>query len=308
MNEPVVALSGAWSYSGRHVAGELLRRGYRVVSLTGRAVPHPDPFGGTVKRIPYDFGPGALERLLRGVDVLACAYWIRHDRRPVEHRGPWVSHSTAVTRSGRIIDAAMAAGVSRLVWTSIANPGLDPDLSYYAGKAAVERRVRDSGLPYAILRPACFFGRGGILVENIVWAARRLPLFPIPAGPRYRIRPIHVGDYAAAVADAVASGDILVRDVVGPDRVEFDDLVDFAARLTGGRARVVRLPLAACAALYRTASLAMRETILTSDELKGLSRNRLDSAAAPVGGTGLREWLRDHVDTVGLRFVREPAR
>lgn len=89
---------------------------------------------------------------------MACAYWTRHDRALGDHHGPWLSHAEAVFRSGRMIEAAREAGAARLVWTSIASPGLDPDLSYYAGKAEVERLVRESGRSHAILRPACFFG------------------------------------------------------------------------------------------------------------------------------------------------------
>ena len=308
MSVSKVVVSGAWSYSGRRVAAGLLRAGYSVVSLTNRPVPDPDPHAGAVRRIPYDFAPGVLERSLEGVDVLACAYWTRHDRAPLGHRGPWTSHGLAVERSARIIDAAVQAGVSRLVWTSIANPGLDPDLSYYVGKAAVERLVEGSGLPHAILRPACFFGPGGLLIENVAWAARRVLLFPIPAGPRYQIRPIHVDDYAAALVDAVGATGTFVRDATGPDRVEFGELVEYLVSLTGGRARVVRLPISSCAVLYRLASSVMRETILTTDELKGLSRNRLDSLADPLGRTSLRAWLSDNASTIGRRFVREPAR
>ncbi len=278
------------------------------MSLTTRPVPAPDPYAGRVRRIPYDFTPGAFERALEGVDVLTCGYWTRHDRAPAGHHGPWMSHALAVERSRRLIEAAVSAGVSRLVWTSIANPGLDPDLSYYAGKAEVERLVCASGLPHAILRPACFFGPGAILIENVAWAVRRLPWFPIPDGPPYHVRPIHVDDYARLVAGAVVSADTFVRDAAGPDRVEFGRLVDYLADLTGGRARVVRLPLRACAALYALASSAVRETILTTDELRGLSRNRLDSLEAPLGRIGLLAWLREHVPRIGLRFVREPAR
>ena len=303
-----VAVTGAWSYSGRLVAEELLRAGHSVVSFTNRPVPAPDSYAGRVRRFPYDFTPGALERSLEGVHVLTCGYWTRHDRAPAGHRGPWMSHALAVERSRRLIEAAVSAGVSRLVWTSIANPGLDPDLSYYAGKAEVERLVRASGLPHAILRPACFFGPGAILIENIAWAVRRLPWFPIPSGPPYHVRPIHVDDYARLVAGAVVSADTFVRDATGPDRLEFGRLVDYLADLAGGRARVVRLPLRACAALYALASSVVRETILTADELRGLSRNRLDSLEAPLGRIGLLAWLRENVSRVGLRFVREPAR
>lgn len=303
-----VAITGAWSYSGRPVAARLLQAGHTVVSLTNREIPDPDPHDGRVRAEPYDFSPGALERAVDGVEVLACAYWTRHDRAPLGHRGPWLSHAEAVSRSGRIIEAAGAAGVSRLVWTSIANPGLDPDLSYYAGKAEVERLVRESGLPHAILRPVCFFGPDAILIENVAWAARRLPLLPIPAGPEYWIRPIHVDDYAELVADAVASTATFTRDACGPDRVEFGELIRTIARLSGGKARPVRLPVSACAPLYAVASRVMRETILTKDELIGLSRNRLDSLEPPAGPTSLLAWLEEHVAEVGLRFAREPSR
>ena len=51
----------------------------------------------------------------------------------------------------------------------------------------------------------------------------------------------------------------------------------------------------------------MRETILTTDELKALARNRLDSVEEPVGRIGLRAWLRETVSAVGSRLVREPT-
>ena len=92
------------------------------------------------------------------------------------------------------------------------------------------------------------------------------------------------------------------------DRFEFGKLIEYVASLTGGRTRVVRLPIPACAVLYRLASSVMRETILTTDELKGLARNRLDSVADPVGRIALGSWLRDNMATIGSHFQREPQR
>ena len=85
--------------------------------------------------------------------------------------------------------------------------------------------MRRSGMSYAILRPACFFGGSGILIDNVAWAARRLPFVPIPDGPPYRIRPIHVEDYADLVVETPASNDDYTIDAVGPDRPEFGDLI-----------------------------------------------------------------------------------
>ena len=306
-----IAVTGAWSYSGRAIAAALVRDGHRVVSLTNRLPPDPDPHRGLVASIPYGrFSVPELARSLDGVEAMHSGYWVRHDRPPVGHHGPWTSHAQAVKHSAALIEAARQAGVRRLVWTSIANPGLDPDLSYYRGKAEVERLVRESGVSHAILRPACFFGRGDedILIENVAWAARHLPWIPIPSGPAYFLRPIHVDDYAALVVGALLSRDSWTRDAVGPDRIEFGDLVRLIAAVSAGRGRAVRLPLPVCRALYFAASRACRETILTADELRGLSRNRLDSDAPALGTTSLSAWLREHGTAAGLRFAREPRR
>ena len=306
--ERTVTITGAWSYSGRHVARNFLDAGFRVRSLTNRPVPENDPFAGSVRPIPFDFSPPALQAALEGTDVLACAYWTRHNHPPVGHRGPWLSHAEATERSAMLIESAKAAGVTRLVWTSIANPGLDPDLSYYAGKARVEAFVKESGLSYAILRPACFFGPGGLLIENVAWAVRHLPVFLLPAGEPFHVRPIHVSDYARLVVEAAIRTDSFVQDATGPDRLEFEDLVRHMARITQTRIRVVRLPLALCHLLYSAASHVMRETILTLDELKGLSRNRLDSQQPPTGTTSLIAWLEANAGEAGKRFIREPKR
>ena len=300
-----VAITGAWSYSGRPLAAALREAGHEVLSLTNRAASAP----AAPPRAPYgDFSVPHLARALAGADALHCGYWVRHDRAPVGHRGPWTSHEEAVRRSASLVEAARRAGVRRLVWTSITNPGLDADLSYFAGKAQVEALVRCSGIPYAILRPACFFGRGGILLENVAWAARRLPWIPIPAGPPYFIRPIHVDDYAALAAAALGSGESWTRDAAGPDRFEFGELVREVAAAVGGPGRPARVPIRACRALYAAASVAARETILTPDELRGLARNRLDSTGAPLGTTSLQAWLHAHAGGLGTHLAREPRR
>ena len=304
-----VAITGAWSYSGRHVARRLLDRGDTVLSLTNHPAPDPHLFQGQVKAVPFDFTPGRLAAHLAEIDVLACAYWTRHNRPPVGHRGPWMSHAEATQRSQALIREAKTAGVRRLVWTSIANPGLDADLPYYQGKARVEAAVRSSGLSYGILRPACFFGPGGILLENVAWAVRRLPVFPLPAAAApFHVRPIHVEDYADLVAEAVHSQETFVRDAAGPDRVEFAALVRHLSAVMGSRTRLVSLPLPVCHLLYAAASRVMGETILTLDELKGLSRNRLDSREDPAGSISLLAYVAANAGTLGRRFLREPRR
>ena len=309
MTRNVAAVTGAWGFSGRHVAERLLTKSWTLRSISSRSPsPEDDPHDGLVRRIGYTHDIDRLAADLSGCRVLVSNFWSRHDRPPIGHRGPWLSHLQAVEQSAVLIEAAVRAGVERLVWTSITNPGRDTDLSYFAGKAVVEQLVRRSGLRFAILRPACFFGRGGILIDNVAWAARRLPFVPIPDGPPYRIRPIHVEDYADLVAEAAASSDDYTIDAVGPDRPEFGELIHEVADATGGRAKALRLPMKACRLSYAAAGRILGETVLSNDELTGLSRNRLDSKAEPTGSTSLLAWVRTTRRELGRRFRREPGR
>ena len=118
--------------------------------------------------------PGLLGAL-SGVDTLYNTYWVRHDRPPRGQRGTWIAHPEAVRRSCQLIDAAKMAGVRRVVQFTHTRTDLAPDLPYFAGKAAVERYLRDSGLSHAILRPNSLFGHRDIIINNVAWAVRRFP-------------------------------------------------------------------------------------------------------------------------------------
>ena len=113
---------------------------------------------------------------------------------------------------------------------SITNPSIDSPLPYFRGKAEVEAALRETGISHAVLRPAVFFGERDVLLNNIAWAARRLPVFGIPGDGRYRVQPMHVEDFAA-LAERAAAARNLVLDAVGPEIYSFDQLV------TASRAR-----------------------------------------------------------------------
>ena len=74
-----IAVTGAFSYSGKYIAKRLLDRGEEVITLTGHPN-RPDPFGGKVKSYPLDFDVEGMARSLQGVDVLVNTYWVRFDK------------------------------------------------------------------------------------------------------------------------------------------------------------------------------------------------------------------------------------
>ena len=76
-NPELNVVTGAFGYSGKYIAKQLLAMGERVRTFTG----HPqrdNPFGDAVQVAPLDFGcPSALARSLEGATTLYNTYWVR---------------------------------------------------------------------------------------------------------------------------------------------------------------------------------------------------------------------------------------
>jgi NADH dehydrogenase len=300
MNPPIDVVTGAFSYSGRFVAAELLERGRGVRTLTN----HPNPLDPLASRIPaqpLDFEDSAgLIAALTGADTLYNTYWVRAPR-------VGVPHTIAVDNTKRLIAAARRAGVRRIVHTSIANPTAS-QLSYYRGKAELEEAVRASGLSYAIVRPTLLFGEGDVLINNIAWLLRHLPVFGIPGDGRYRLQPMHVRDHAALLVQTGLQTSDQIVDSAGPDIFTFEELVHLLRRAMGLHTLVVHVPPALAMVGATVAGRFTGDMMLTRDELDDLMRDILISHEPPRGRTRLSDWLQTNADRVGRAYASEVVR
>lgn len=295
-----IAVTGAFSYSGKYITKRLLECGEEVITLTGHPN-RPDPFGGKVKAYPLDFDETSMTRSLQGVEVLVNTYWVRFDKG--ENTQP-----RAVENTRKLVYAARAAGVKRIVHISIANPSADSHLPYYWGKAANEKAVMESGLSYAVLRPTVLIGQEDILINNIAFLLRRLPFFLIPGDGSYGIQPVYVEDLADLAVEAVFSKDNYVIDAVGPDSYTFKELVQLIGKKIGAERPLISVPprLALFAAQF--ISFFVGDVILTPEEVDGLMGNLLVSKEPAQGKTAFKDWLEENKATVGTQYASEIKR
>jgi uncharacterized protein YbjT (DUF2867 family) len=295
-----IAVTGAFSYSGKYIARQLLERGEDVITLTGHPN-RPDPFAGKVKAYPLDFDETGMTRSLQGVDVLVNTYWVRFDKG--ENTQP-----RAVENTRKLVQAAKAAGVKRIVHISIANPSADSHLPYYWGKAANEKAVIESGLSYAILRPTVLIGREDILINNIAFLLRRFPFFFIPGDGSYGIQPVYVEDLADLAVEGVYRKESYISDAVGPDAYTFKELVQLVGEKIGARRLLISVPPRLALGAAQFLSLFVGDVILTPEEVDGLMANLLVSKHPPLGKTAFKDWLEDNKSTVGKNYASEIRR
>jgi NADH dehydrogenase len=295
-----IAVTGAFSYSGKYITKQLLERGEEVITLTGHPN-RPDPFDRRVKAYPLDFDEAGMTCSLQGVEVLVNTYWVRFDK-------DQNTQPRAVENTRKLVNAADAAGVRRIVHMSITNPSADSHLPYFWGKAANEKAVIDSGMSYAILRPTVLVGDEDILINNIAYLLRRFPFFILPGSGSYKLQPVHVDDVATLAVEAVYSQDDYIVDAVGPDIFTFKEMVQLIGEKIGVRRPLISLPprLALLAAQF--ISLFVKDVVLTTEEVDGLMAGLLVSKDPPLCRTRLVDWLEANKSKVGAKYASELRR
>src|SRR5256885_3545308 len=228
-------VTGAFSFTGRFIAHRLMAQERRIKTLTN----HPHRAGAEdikAEVAPLQFADrDALVESMRGGDVLYNTYWVRF------HRGR-VRFGDAVANTRILMGAARDAGIRRVVHISVSNPSQDSNLDYCAGKAFAEKAVRESRLPWAIVRPTLIFGAGDILINNIAWLLRRLPIFGIAGRGDYRVQPVAGEDVAAIATWAAEQTDNLTVTPPGPDTINYSELAEPIPSPVGRHPRSGYLP------------------------------------------------------------------
>ncbi|MGW6702379.1 NmrA/HSCARG family protein [Nocardia sp. NPDC055049] len=143
-----IAVAGATGAQGGATARALLTLGHRVRALTRfpdspAAVALRD-LGAEIHYADFD-DRGSLGVALAGVDSLFAV------------TTPFGTDTAAETRHGvTLIDAAGAAHVGHIVFTSAAHADRATGIPHYDSKFAIEEHLRASGVPWTVIAPAAF--------------------------------------------------------------------------------------------------------------------------------------------------------
>lgn len=298
-------VTGAFGFTGSRIASRVIADGRSVRTLSRRQPPPGHPLTQRVPSEPPAFDdPLALRRQLDGVERLFITYWMRYP-------GGGANWPALVGNVGRLAEAARDAGVRRIVYISVSNAAADASTAYFRAKAAAEELVRAAGVSHAIVRPTLLYGEGDILLNNMAWTLRRLPLFGIPGDGKYRVQPVHVDDVAQLCVRLAGSDDIVETDAAGPELFTFDELVATVRDAVGSRARLIHLPTSLVLATTRVIGWLVRDVVLTRDEIRELSESLLVSRAAPPLDklpTRLTDWLATNAQAIGRRWSSELER
>lgn len=301
MDKELHAVTGAFGYSGKYIAARLIDSGQSVITITN-SFARVNPFGDRIQVFPFDFDqPAKLEETLRAVSVLYNTYWVRFNHKTF-------TYADAVRNTEILFKAAKRAGVQRIVHISITNPSLESPLEYFSGKARLEKALMESGVSYAILRPTVLFGKEDILINNIAWGLRHLPVFGVFGDGAYKIQPMYVEDLADLAIRSGKDPNNLIIDAIGPETFTYRELVNKIGEIIGKHRPLISVPPGIGYAAGWVIGKLVNDVLITKDEIAGLMANLLYVESPPAGTTRLTEWAEKHAETLGKRYTSELIR
>ena len=300
-HQQIHMVTGAFGFTGKYIARELLAKGCRVATITN-SPQRKSELSEKVHAEEFNFDePVRLVQSLQEVSVLYNTYWVRFNHKRF-------SHQDAVENTLKLFAAAKEAGIKRIVHTSITNPSLDSDLEYFRGKAMLEKALMESGISYAILRPAVIFGAEDILINNIAWLLRKLPVFPVFGYGSYRLQPIYVKDFSRLAVEKGQMFDNAIINAIGPETYTYRKLVEKIGDIIGVNKPIVSVSPKLAYTIGTIVSKFVGDVIVTREEIAGLMDDLLCVDAEPAGATYLSQWVRQHRDNLGRTYASELAR
>lgn len=296
-----IVITGAFGYSGKTITENLLADGYDVKTLTN-STHKPNPFGNKIEVAPLSFNdPQKLTASLAGYDVLINTYWVRFNHKKF-------NHESAVENTKALFDCAKKAGTRRIIHVSITNPSTESDLEYFKGKGILENYLQDSGMDYSIVRPAVLFGKQDILINNIAWMIRHLPVFGVFGKGDYKLQPIHVDDFADIIISEIEKTENAIINAIGPETFSYKELVKSIMKILKIKKKVFNAPPYIGYLAGRLISFLKKDVTITRPEIKGLMDNLLYVETAPTGQIKLTDWVKENRDTLGVNYNSELQR
>ncbi len=229
-----VLVSGATGQQGSALARVLLDKGHRVRAFVRR----PDsPEAKELERLGAELAegdfeePSTIEGAAKGMDAVFVV------------ATPFEAGMEAETRHGiATANTAKAAGVSHLVYSSVANADKDTGIPHFDSKRRVEEHIEGLGVPYTIVAPVYF-------MENLLapWTLPQLKEGRLPmALPSSRpLQQIALSDIAAFTALVLENRDQFVgrRVDIASDELAGEEVTKVLTRITGHEIHYTELPL-----------------------------------------------------------------
>jgi NADH dehydrogenase len=219
----MILVTGATGFIGRSLTNALTLSGHEW-----------RPYEGRIN------APTSLREQLIGIDIV-------FHLAGSESRGrPRLLRHVDIEGTARLLEEARHVGVRHLVYPSRIGADANSLHALLRAKGEIERLVRNSTVPYTILRTSTLFGLGDRFTEIILGLALwSWPFVWLPGGGTIAVQPLWVEDYARCLIDCINKPALKNKTITlaGDERFRYRELVIQILTVEGVRRRYTKYPL-----------------------------------------------------------------
>ena len=157
MSNKIIAVTGATGQQGKMVTMKLLAGGWKVRALT-RDI--QKPAAQELKALGAELFPGDMDNRAELDAAFSGAYGVFSVQ---NFWLPNVGFEGEIRQGKNLADAAKAAGIQHLVYSSVGAAHRGMGQKHFDSKHQIEQYIQSLGIPHTILRPAAF-------MENYNWS------------------------------------------------------------------------------------------------------------------------------------------
>lgn len=280
----LVTVFGGSGFVGNQAVRQLARAGWRVrVAVRNPSLGYRMRLLGDVGQIDVvqanvrdaESVRRALEGATASVNLVGVLYETGRQKFQAVH----------VDGARAVAEAAVAAGVTRLVQMSALGADSAGFSAYSRSKAEGEAAVRAVRSDAVILRPSVVFGPEDKFFNKFATMASFSPALPLIGGGQTRFQPVFVGDVGKAIARAVNDSEAAGQtyELGGPAEFTFRQLMEMMLEETQQRRLLLPMPFGVAGLLGGLGDLiaGIVPPPVTSDQVKSLQADNIPSGQYP---------------------------
>lgn len=283
----IVAITGGTGFLGAHLARTLVANG-QYAKVLARGINNRDP---EIRKTPNAaFTPiqytddKKLYAAFQGCDAIAHLVGINRE----SQRGDFQRIHVEATK--HVINAALRAGVKKILYVSYLRARPRAFSAYYKSKWEAEELIRNSGLDYTILKPGIIYGSGDSMLTSIKRTLDIVPgvaIFPSVGLMEKKMSPIAVEDMVRIMIASLTDGRLSNQTcaVIGPEEITLSKAVKRTAKVMKKPVLIVPVPALAHYMIAAASEKSMRNPLTAFAQIRmlaeGISQPLADSEMLP---------------------------
>lgn len=280
-----VFVTGMTGYFGGHLMEELLRENHEITALVRTDAEADRMRTAGVKPAMGDVTSKAkMAEAMRASDAVIHLVGIIMEPRGVTFE------SVHVEGTRNVVEAALAAGVSRYIHMSALGVRPDAASRYHKTKYAAEEIVRRSGLTFTIFRPCVMFGPGDAFINKLKDFFNNPFFVPVIGNGRSKLQPVFVKDVARmfALSLKTPAAENKIVEISGTKPYSYEELTQAIGKHLGKKRFIIHAPMFLMEMVASFSQRFMAVPIVTKDQLLMLQEDNVCDPAPAADLFGIK--------------------